>query len=207
MSEKIIRSHAKRVKQAKDLLANNPRYSRERISRWDREAFVEFFLLEDIVRLYEIRLNDEKAHEVVGERVSAFGTRSNIEKFSAIIMVFKAAVEAARTAINGGEYTKVWKAIHEYQLIDASKSIKNLAEMRRMAVDMLRELSGDAMAAAEERTALEEDMDDLEAHEANLRKVRGIPLTPESIEEVIKNAEEAIPDRNKKSRLNVNSKL
>ena len=66
MAEKIIRSHRQRVKAAKDLIPSNPIYRGERISIVDREAFVEFFLLEDIRRLYQMRLKREKDRGAVG---------------------------------------------------------------------------------------------------------------------------------------------
>ena len=48
----FITSHRMRVKKANETIKNLP----ERISVFDREAYVEFFLLEDIVRLYDYRL-------------------------------------------------------------------------------------------------------------------------------------------------------
>ena len=52
---KTIRSHRARVRQANEALKNDPKLSKERISIVDREALVEFYLLEDIVDLYQVR--------------------------------------------------------------------------------------------------------------------------------------------------------
>lgn len=66
MAGKIIRSHRARSKQAKEMLKNNDEYRGETISIIDREAFVEFYLLEDIVRLYNNRLKREKNYTPQG---------------------------------------------------------------------------------------------------------------------------------------------
>lgn len=204
MAEKIIRSHKARVKQANEMLKNNPRYKGESISIFDREAFVEFYLLEDIVKLYNIRLKEEQAYIPQG-RADEKGKQINIEKFSAIINVFNAAIGAARTAINSGNYKKVWKAIHEGALLAVAKSVRNLPEMRELAIELLRELSADMIEAVSVSQGLDEDLDDLDAHEANVRSVKNLPPTMDEIEEVIRAAEAAIPDRKRNSRLDTNT--
>lgn len=204
MAEKIIRSHRARVKQANDLIHEDPRYKHERISKTDREAFVEFFLLEDIVKLYRIRLKNEQAYVPQG-RADEKGKKSNIEKFSAIISVFDAAIGAARSAINSGDYKKVWKAIHEWPLMIAANSVSNLPQLRELAIELLRELSSDMIEAIDVAHGVDEDLDDLEAHEANVRSVKDLPPTMDEIEEVIRAAEAAIPDRTKNSGLNPNT--
>lgn len=204
MAEKIIRSHKARVKQANEMLKNNPRYKGESISLFDREAFVEFYLLEDIVKLYNIRLKEEQAYIPQG-RADEKGKQINIEKFSAIINVFNAAIGAARTAINSGNYKKVWKAIHEGALLAVAKSVRNLPEMRELAIELLRELSTDMIEAVSVSQGLDEDLDDLDSHEANVRSVKNLPPTMDEIEEVIRAAEAAIPDRKRNSRLDTNT--
>ncbi len=204
MAEKTIRSHRARVKQANDTLKNNPRYSKERISIIDREAFVEFYLLEDIVKLYNDRLRDEQTYVSQG-RLDEKGRKKNIEKFSAIIAVFNAAIGAARSAINSGDYKKVWKAIHEGALMAAANSVKRLPELKNLAIEMLRDLSDDMLVAVEVSRQLDEDIDDVDAHELNVRKVKDLPMTAEYIEEVIRTAEAAIPDRKRTSILDSNT--
>lgn len=204
MAEKTIRSHRARVKQANDTLKNNPRYKRERISLIDREAFVEFYLLEDIVKLYNTRLREEQAYTPQG-RADEKGKRQNIEKFSAIIAVFNAAIGAARSAINSGDYKKVWKAIHEGALMAAANSVRSLPELKSLAIELLRELSEDMVVAVDVSHELDEDLDDLDAHEENVRRVKDLPPTMDEIEEVIRAAEAAIPDRKKTSRLDPNT--
>ncbi len=204
MAEKTIRSHRARVRQANETLKNNPRYKRERISIVDREAFVEFYLLEDIVKLYNIRLREEQAYIPQG-RADEKGKRQNIEKFSAIIAVFNAAIGAARSAINSGDYKKVWKAIHEGALMAAANSVRSLPELKNLAIELLHELSDDMVVAVDVSHELDEDLDDLDAHEENVRRVKDLPPTMDEIEEVIRAAEAAIPDRKKTSRLDPNT--
>lgn len=167
MEKNILRSHRARVAQANLMLKNSPKYSRLRISIIDREAFVEFLLLEDIVKLYEIRLRVEQNYIPHGQ-TDEMAKERNIAKLSAIIDIFKAAIEAAHSAIDSADYKKVWKSIPEGALMTAAKSIRHLPELKNLGIDMLRELcdgaEGDAM---------------------------------DKIEDVIRAAELAIPDKKK----------
>lgn len=170
MEEKIIRSHRERAEQVK-------RYHERRISVLDEEAFVEFLLLEDIVKLYEARLKNEreKAYVVPNKRANELKVQQNIAKFSAIINLFNTAIGAARVAIDSGDYKRVWKAVHEGALMKAAKRIKYLPELKKYGIELLCELS--VGMYCEETDA---------------------------IEEVIRAAEAAIPDRKNNSRLNQN---
>ncbi len=204
MQKKIIRSHAARVKDAKKLL-ESPRYSGLYISQFDREAFVEFFLLEDILDLYQIRLKDEKAYVPRG-RADAKGREINIKKFEAIIKVLDAAIGAARSAINAGNYKMVWKAIHEGPMMLAANRIKYLPELRKMAIEILKQLLDEMDEAEVMAQGIDEDLDDLEAHEENVRRVKGLPsFNMEEIEEVIRIAEAVIPDRKSNKKTNLDS--
>ena len=204
MAEKIIRSHRQRVKAAKDLIPSNPIYRGERISIVDREAFVELFLLEDIRRLYQMRLKREKDRVAVG-LVDQRGRDKNIEKFSRIIDVFNAAIGSALAAINSGDYKRVWKAIPEGALMAAANSVRNLPVLRKIAVEMLRDLYNDAYEASSISYGLEEDIQELDEHDANIRSFNDISLTPESIEEVIRAVEAAIPDKKSTTKVNPNT--
>ena len=202
-NEKFIRSHRERLVHAKEIIINEPRYRNERISIIDREAFVEFLLLEDICKLYEHRLEKEKAY-IPNGAADKKGKEANIEKFIAIIKVFEAAIGAARSAINSGDYKKVWQAIHERPLMTASNSIKYLPELRELAVTMLKDLINDAVSGTSEIIKLDEGLEYLYIHESNLRFVKGVPENKESIDEIIKAAENIIPDKKRTNRLNSN---
>ena len=194
MAEKIIRSHRERVKAAKSLIASNPDYRAERITIVDREALVEFLLLEDIKRLYAMRLKREQNRVTIGP-VDQRAKDKNIEKFSCIIDVFNAAIGAAVSAINSGDYKRVWKAIPEGALMAAANSVKNLPILRALAVEMLRDLYKDAQDASNISHGLLDDIKELDEHDVNTRNYYNIPLTPESIENVISAVEAAIPDK------------
>lgn len=190
--EKFITSHGARVKKAKKAIKSRP----ERISVFDREAFVEFYLLEDIVRLYEYRFAEENKKKIqtrAGEKAKYL----NLEKFSAIINIFKSATEIAWGQITSGNYKAVWGAINEHALMLAVGSIKNLPELRKLAVKLLKELSDEALNATKQGIGFDEDLDDLDSHERNVREYNGLP-SADDIAEVIRVAEATIPDKSSK---------
>lgn len=202
MAEKIIRSHRKRVKAANQTLKTNPRFSIQGISKISREAFVEFFLLEDIAKLYEFRLRDERAYIPQG-RAGEKVKQLNIKKFMAVINVLNAAIETVRGAIAAGKYTMVRQAIKERKFKSAAKNVKHLPKLRELAINLLRDLSEDLYLALESDRGLDEDLDELERHEANVEKVKNLPPMSE-IEEVIRVAEELIPNEKRSSKLTPN---
>ena len=187
-SEKFITSHRSRVKRANDYISKSP----ERISIFDREALVEFYLLEDIERLYEYRLAEEQKKHVQ-TRAGEMARSRNISMFSAIVQLFKSAAEVAWGEITSGNYRAVWSSIPEHALMVAAPNIKNLSKLRYLAVKMLRSLSEEAMAMVETNIAFEEDLDSIEDHEANVQKMKGLPSLAD-INEIIRAAEIAIPD-------------
>ena len=189
--ETFITSHRYRVKRAKDKLREWP----EKVSFFDREAFVEFFLLEDVVRLYQYRLGREKA-KIVNTRAGEMAKRSNVEKFTAIINIFESATEIAWGEITAGNYKTVWSAIPERALMVAANRLKYIAQLRELAVKLLRTLSESAMSATEQAVLLDEALDDIEDHEANVRLTKDLPSASE-IEELIRAVEVAIPDERK----------
>lgn len=196
---KFITSHRSRVKRAEAYRKNSP----EKISIFDREALVEFYLLEDIVRLYEYRLNEEKKKKVE-TRAGEMSKKRNMEKFSAIINIFKSAIEIAWGEITSGNYKAVWSAIPEHALMVAANSLKYLPELRDLAVRLLRALSNDALEATQQNALFDESLDEIEDHEANVRRVKGLP-SAEEIDEVIRAIEIAIPEEKKnKSKPNIN---
>lgn len=186
---KFITSHKSRVQRAEEARRNSP----EKISIFDREAFVEFYLLEDVERLYLYRLEEEQK-KVVKTRAGQMAKERNIQKFSAIIKVFRSAIEIAWGEITSGNYKSVWKNIPEHSLMVAANSLRYLPELRAIGVDLLKNLSEEALIAAKETVALDESLDEIEDHEANVRTVKGLP-SPEEINAVIREVEEAIPDR------------
>lgn len=192
---KFITSHKSRVKRAEEARKNSP----EKISIFDREAFVEFYLLEDIVRLYEYRLDMEQK-KIVETRAGEMTKKRNMEKFAAIVNIFKSAIEIAWGEITAGNYKAVWSSIPEHALMVAANSLKYLPELRDLAVKLLRTLSNDAMEATEQNVLFDESLDEIEAHEANVRSVKGLPSAAE-IDEIIRAVEVAIPDAKESSKI------
>lgn len=196
--QKFITSHRYRIRRFKELRPNLP----EKISIIDREAYVEFYLLEDVARLYEYRLDQEK-QKVVTTPSGMRAKLANIEKFTAIINLFNSAIEIAWGHITSGNYSAVWKAIPEHALMVAAGSVKNLPALRKIAVDLLKELMDEAAFATAENIGLEEDRAKLDAHDANVRSVKGLPAS-EEIAAVIKAVEVAIPNEQKAPRTKIN---
>ena len=212
-----IRSHKERVKAAKEFIALRgiP------VSIFDREAFVEYFLLEDIQNYYRQKLEEQKKFRPVN-KAEVRANKLLLERFSAVVLVFERAVAYAGAAIQSGQYSLVWSSIPEGALQRAAASAKYLPELRKLAVKMLRALSDQALLATAERISVDEESEDIDAHEANVRRVRGLPSaddilaeiegadvaadteadlpTAEELEEAIKAIERAIPDRKKRSK-------
>ena len=198
--QKFITSHAFRVKRAEKIRKESP----EKISIFDREAYVEFFLLEDIVRLYEHRLEVENKKKV-DTRAGQMAKERNVRTFTAIIGVFKSAIEIAWSEITSGNYKSVWKNIPERPLMMAANSLKYLDNLKKLSVEMLKGLSDEALEAARQAASLDESLDDIESHEDNVRRITGLPSAAE-IDAVIRAVEVAIPsaDGTVKSKLNPN---
>ena len=85
---KFISSHRSRVKRAEEYRKNSP----EKISIFDREAFVEFFLLEDIERLYTYRYQKVK-NKKKETREGAFYQKKQLEKIHYLLYMLKKCIE------------------------------------------------------------------------------------------------------------------
>lgn len=188
MAKTTIRSHRTRVQAAKDFLATSSRYSAERISLLDREAFVEFFLLEDIYALYDMRLANAQSRNkntVAGK----YSKQSNIRKFKAFLEVLGSAMEVAEGMLESGEYAKVRRAIPEALLMIFANSVKFLPTLTKIATEMYEDLSGESLEAEDQRNDMAESVEETHAHEENVRRAKALPdLDPNlaaTIEEVL----------------------
>lgn len=176
MTENIICSHRARVRQANETLRSNLQYSIQRISIIDREAFVGYFLLEDIVRLYNYRLKEECHYP---------SSRQNEKNFRAVIDLFNTAITLAYFAIEHGEYKIVWRSIDQKRLMTSAKSVKKMPKLMKLGVKLLRELSEISAKALDVR----QERDDLDVKD--FRNEYFFP-TVDDIEEVIRVAEERL---------------
>ncbi|MBR6071812.1 MAG: hypothetical protein IKP77_03145 [Acholeplasmatales bacterium] len=195
-TEKIITSHAFRVKRAKEYVKNSP----DKISIFDREAIVEFYLLEDVVELFEYRYNNE-SKKTATTRGGEMAHQRNLKRYELLTKLYTQTAEIARALIDSGEYKIVWKSIPEGNLMKAAKSIKNVAIVKEIGIDLLKELSDEALELERMSIEVEEQLDDLERHESNVRLVRGIP-TQEEISNLISEVEAVMPSKDKKINLN-----
>ena len=196
---KFIHSHAERKKKAEQLRQTLPMP----VSFFDREALVEFLLLEELVNLYTYRLKVEKGRQC-GTRGGEMARERNVTAFAALIKVFSTAMEIAEGEIYNGNFKAVWSSIPEGALMKASKSTKYMAQMRTLATKMLKSISEDALFAASQAELLDEDLDEIEIHEANVRRVRNLPSASD-IDAMIREVELAIPDIVKKPAANRNA--
>ena len=186
--EKFIESHRTRVKRAKLQADRLP----EKISRSDMEAFVEFYLLEDVLNLIEWRLAKEKG-KTVETRGGELAHKSNLAKFTSIKNVFEQAVEIVWAMIDSGNYKVVWRSIPERALMKNASNIKNLPKLRAIGTKLLEAMMEEMRTALVEDTKFTESLDDIESHNENVSRYQGLPSMDE-IEEVIKAAELAIPE-------------
>ncbi len=169
-TKKIIRSHRSRVKAAKAAIALLP----EKIPVGGREAYVEFYLLEDIERLYQYRLNKTKSKKKE-TREGLFSQKKLIEKINYLLYMIKKCIEVLDDKISDGGHIEVRKAIHEHKLIVASRSMKNLDVLVSLVEVMLGDIDKDALSLAQEMRRSEEFMDELEDHDANVRRHFDLP--------------------------------
>ncbi len=187
--QKFITSHKERVARAKRLIDQLP----EKISIFDREAFVEFFLLEDIERLYRYRYDKVKSKDKITPE-GRFFQKKQLEKIHYLIYMLDRCIEVMEGKIDDGAYSDVWKAIHEHQLMVAAGNLKYLDKLVEMTEGMLRDVDNEALVLAQKMLDAEEFMNDLEAHDANVRRLKGIPEYQE-INDVIDPADAAKSQR------------
>lgn len=184
--EKFITSHKSRVKRANEYRATSP----ERISIIDREALVEFYLLEDVLRLLEWRLGESiRDYKDVTEQNEPFGkqaTQSNIATFTAMIDIFKATINVSRAQIRCGNYKAVWRAIPEHVLMTAANQVGNLKILKDIVIGMIKTLMEEALEAQGIKMTLDEYLRSAQSHDANVRAVKGLP-SPEELKKLIDN--------------------
>lgn len=198
MAQKIIRTHKERVAKAKEIVEKNSIYSGA--SLLDREAIVGFLLLEDVRDLYSKRLEDAKSHVPVG-RIAAKARDLNIKKFSGVIEILSEAIGTARSTLEAGNYKKVRRAINEGSLISAANSIKNIDEMLELAMELVKDISDDALYVERFTNKIGEFLEDLEMHEDNVRTARDISSAGNGIDAAIASVQDIIPtdETNKKT--------
>lgn len=149
-------------------------------------------MADKIIRSHRDRV--KQANEKIGEHVSIFAREAYVREayakvyllediwrvyayrqknaptdiqFETIVHVLNAAIDVARVVIIVGDYKKVCRAIHERKFIAVAINVRKLPKLRKLATETLRELTA--------------DMDDA--------------ALIEEVENTIRVAEEAIPDK------------
>lgn len=198
---KFVHSHAERKKKAEQLRQTLPMP----VGFFDREALVEFLLLEELVNLYTYRLKLAEGRQYITGHGKKSG-EANIIAFSALVKLFTTAMEVAESEIYSGNFKAVWSSIPEGALMRAAKSAgrEHMSAMRTLATKMLKNLTEDAMFAAEQASLLDDDLEEVEIHENNVRRVKNLPSEAE-INALIREVELAIPDIVKKPAANRNA--
>jgi hypothetical protein len=203
MAEKIIRSHRARVKQANEYIKN----SSERISIFDREAFVEFFLLEDIERLYKIRQSKVSSRKPETKE-GIFYQKKQREKIAYLLYMLKSCIEIMFGKISEGRYSDVWKAIHEHALMVAAGREKYLDQLISLTEGMLEEVDKAAFKYSQKMHDKGIFLTALEKTDEDLRTLEGLPSDEEGIgyiNDVINPDEAVTPNEKPESRLKPNT--
>ncbi len=166
--QKILRSHRARIEAVKHIIP-----TQEHVSLFDREAFVEFLLLEDIHRLYLYRYDKVKARKPATQE-GIFYQKKQLEKMHYVIYMVTVCIEIMEGKMDYGDFTAVWKAIHEHQLMVAAGNMKYLDNLVKLVEIMLGDISREALEAAQKMRDREEFMAELEDHDANMRRIKGL---------------------------------
>ena len=198
MEQNKIRSHKVRRAAAREIALSLP----GKLSIFDLEALTEFLLVEDIKNLYVDR------RELVKSRVKATPEgrhyqKKQLEQINYLIYMLNKCLDVLESKIDNGEYSDVWRAIREHQLKVAANKLKYLEVLVKLVEEMLKDVDNDALELAKKMLEGEEFLENLEAHDANIRRVEGIPEDyGEEVAAIVEPQPEEIKE--KKPNLNLN---
>lgn len=161
-----ITSHAFRVRRAKEYIKNMG----ESIDIFDREALVEFYLLEDVHAIIGYYLGIQRQSEMPTAETAA-----DTEKYEALEELYNCAMQLAQQQISSGNYGVVSGAIPEYALMSVAKCL-DLCELRKLGEKVLKNI-------------YEDFLDELPNEES-----KECEEFTQHIETVIQRAKTAIPD-------------
>lgn len=201
--DKFISNHKTRVQRANEYVRKSP----ERISIFDREAIVEFYLLEDIERLYKYR-QDRVAERLPETEEGRIYRELQYEKLGYLLCMLKACIEVMQGKIQEGEFSDVWKAIHEHALMMAAGREKYLNQLISLVEEMLKDIDETTLEIARNRKEQGEFIKELRDHDINVRKYYDLPANEDSCEhinDVAQAADATVPNDANKSRLDPNT--
>jgi hypothetical protein len=167
-----LRTHGERIKAAKAIIQSR----NQKINIIEREAFVEFLLLEDIHKDYSERLlRAKRDYDAAADAFDKRTNQSNVRIFNAVVKVFRALISVTKALIEQGNYTAVWSAIPESKLAKMAKDPKRYGELAELSAIILKRLGNDAIAGEEVGKILDEAIEDFDSNKANARVVYDIP--------------------------------
>ncbi len=181
-SKKIITSHSSRAKRAKEIIKNWP----EKVSIFDREAFIEFLLLEEVLALFEKKYETELKRKAPTGRAGKMAHEKNLARFSHLKSIYGETVDVARALIDAGDFKIVWQTVPERNLMKAARNPRTVEMVESIGASLLKSLTDEALELEIIREKYNEDLDAIESHEANVRSVKGLPSmgNPADIKEV-----------------------
>lgn len=180
--ENIIRSHGARVKAAKVLIANDPTYSKRNISIFDREAFVETFLLEDLFNFYQNSLDAIQNSAFTTRRAEEL-KRIQAANIKAILKLLASAFDVARLIIlEGSDLSLVWKSIPEHVLMHKATKQKQLDALREIVKGIQGDLFEKARLVGVVVRRHDEDDLDLKSEDNYRRMMQGLDTREKYIE-------------------------
>lgn len=163
---RIIRSHRKRVKDAKALIEADPLYRTMDIRFPNTEAFVEVLLLEDIMKMIEKQLKAEQNSRPT-TKLGKQAREINIVKYKALHELFKNLIELSRSAIISQKFSLVYRSIPETQLTRAARSVRKLDRLKELALNVHSALAADSNLAVSTARDLDRQADAAESLRRN----------------------------------------
>lgn len=173
-----IRSHAERVKKANEYVKKF-RAEGKSINIFDREAIVEYLLLEDLCNYAKDNVVEMRAIvEGKGKKLSSKGGRlaasTKAREYAALAKGLQTLTEVVYLKIQNGEYSSVWKMIPEHILMKMARSQKYLMQFIAIVTDMLKESKNDMQFAEFGYQKVDEEIDRIEAEIKNMDEINSV---------------------------------
>ena len=162
-----IRSHAERVKKANEYVKKF-RAEGKSINIFDREAIVEYLLLEDLCNYAKDNVVELSSK---GGRLAA---STKAREYAALAKGLQTLTEVVYLKIQNGEYSSVWKMIPEHILMKMARSQKYLTQFIAIVTDMLKESKNDMQFAEFGYQKVDEEIDRIEAEIKNMDEINSV---------------------------------
>ncbi|MGN0796853.1 MAG: hypothetical protein ACI4M5_01450 [Christensenellales bacterium] len=176
MAEPRIRNHKERKEAAECFLRNN------RITYYQREAYIEFFLIEDIYNLYTYRLKIshlryQKEKDAYNRHIYSL----SLQQFCALLDILKKNMILLEAMIQRGEYKVVEKSIPEHKLMRMAANVKNLHKLAELASKLHKRMSEETLKYIVVDDDLRKVLADEKSHFENSKIVKGLMSDEETL--------------------------